>query len=82
MKHLKPMGVMVLVLALNTTPGFALERYWLGTTSTDFGTVNNWSTVSGGGGAAGVPQAGDNIRFDSNGTNSCVLAPWGQSTRP
>lgn len=50
------------------------NRYWIGTTSTDWSDTNNWSALSGGAGAAGVPTNADAAIFDTNSNaNDCVL---------
>jgi len=48
-------------------------RFWLGTTSTAWGTSANWSATSGGGGGAGVPTVSDDVTFDGSGNNPCEL---------
>lgn len=46
-------------------------RFWLGTTSSNWGTTANWSTTSGGGGGAAVPTASDDVTLDSGGNHPC-----------
>lgn len=49
------------------------SRYWIGATDTNWFNTGNWSTSSGGGGGASVPGASDNVVFDANYTNDCVV---------
>jgi hypothetical protein len=49
-------------------------RYWLGTTSTAWGTTGNWSATSGGAGGESVPTNADDVIFDANGNNPCAVS--------
>ncbi len=46
------------------------DRYWVGVDQ-DWHDANNWSTISGGGGGAGVPTASDDVFIDGNGFVLC-----------
>lgn len=63
------LGLMLQVLAAN-----ANNRYWVGTSSSDWNDKNNWASVSGGAGGAGIPGALDAVIFDNANTPyNCVL---------
>jgi hypothetical protein len=49
------------------------DRYWRGTTSTDWSNTNNWSNTSGGSTGFSVPTNANNdfAIFDANGNNPC-----------
>jgi hypothetical protein len=49
------------------------QRYWRGTTSSDWNNPQNWSASSGGAGGASVPGQFDNVFFDGVSTNPCIL---------
>jgi len=49
------------------------DRYWRGTTSTDWSNTNNWSNTSGGSTGFSAPSSADNVFFDANGNNPCTL---------
>jgi hypothetical protein len=49
------------------------DRYWRGTTSTDWSNTNNWSDTSGGSTGFSAPSSADNVFFDANGNNPCTL---------
>ncbi len=51
----------------------ASDRYWLGTTDSNWSDVNNWSATSGGSAGASVPTSSNYVYFDANGNNKCVL---------
>jgi len=64
-------------IASGTATVAILDRYWLGTTSTDHAVAANWATTSGGAGGASVPGTGNPVYFDGNGNNACtVTANW------
>lgn len=46
------------------------DRFWVGADS-DWHTIANWSTVTGGAGGAGVPTASDDVFIDGNGFALC-----------
>lgn len=81
MKHLKKtmnkinMYRLMLVLMLFTATGVnATNRYWVGVWPTiNWNNAANWSTVSGGGGTAGVPGSSDIAIFDALSINSCDI---------
>lgn len=49
----------------------ATTRYWVGAAS-NWAVAGNWNTVSGGGGASGLPVSGDNVVFDGGG-GDCII---------
>jgi uncharacterized protein YaiE (UPF0345 family) len=56
-----------LALALAFTAGTAMaqaDRYWVGTTGSNWSTSSNWSLTAGGGGGAGAPTSLQNAIFD------------------
>jgi hypothetical protein len=66
--------VILLSLVLQFFAANANQFYWVVSSSTDWNDKNNWSSVSGGAGGAGVPGASDDVFFDRAGTSyNCVL---------
>ncbi|MDI3318336.1 T9SS type A sorting domain-containing protein [Pinibacter soli] len=66
--------VILLFLMLHVVVANAAQLFWVGTSSSDWNDKNNWSTVSGGAGGAGVPGASDDVYFDQALTPyNCVL---------
>lgn len=53
-----------LVLVTIGSRSFAADRYWIGTTTGNWNSTANWSTVSGGAGGASVPGTTDVAIFD------------------
>ena len=60
----------------SSTPAFAANLYWVGWTSTDFGTAGNWSTTPGGAGNGTVPGVADTAIFsrESGGASAVIGA--------
>jgi len=52
----------------------ATDRYWIGGTNTDWNVKENWAYESGGAGGAPVPTVLDDVYFDGNGNQNCVLS--------
>lgn len=49
------------------------NRYWIAGAGAVWNSPANWSTSSGGGSGASVPNAGDTAIFDGNGTGDCQM---------
>jgi len=56
-----------------STYATATTRFWVGATSSNWNVTTNWNTTSGGGGATGIPAAGDDVIFDGNGLVDCNI---------
>jgi hypothetical protein len=52
---------------------FALKRYWISTTTSNWNTTSNWSDANGGSGGFSVPGSGDTAYFTSSKTGQCTL---------
>ena len=72
------------ILALNSTNGSnnvgwtfqtttGTLRYWVATSSGNWNSTANWSTVSGGGGGASVPVSTSDAIFDGNRNGDCNI---------
>lgn len=48
-------------------------RYWVAQNDSNWNLTTNWSTSSGGAGGASVPDGGNLVFFDRNGTGSCTV---------
>ena len=66
--------VILLSLLLQVLAANATQLYWVGTSSSDWNNKNNWASVSGGAGGAGIPGASDVAYFDrANAPYNCML---------
>lgn len=66
--------VILLTLMLQVLAVKANPFYWVGSSSSNWNDKNNWASVSGGAGGAGIPGASDDVFFDKAGTSyNCIL---------
>jgi len=56
------------------TLAYGANRYWIGTADTDWSNINNWSNTSGGSTGYSIPTSSDDVVFDGNGNNNCVIS--------
>ena len=53
------------------------NRFWVGISSTSWNNTANWSTTSGGSGGASIPDATDDVYFDSASSVNCSVNSTG-----
>src|SRR6476660_3196615 len=59
---------------IGALPTFAADYYWVGSTSSNWGTASNWSTSSGGTGGTVIPGGSDVAIFDGGSLSDCVIS--------
>ena len=60
-------------IMLSAFTSMAANRYWIGSTSSNWNDANNWSATSGGTVGATIPGFTDVVYFDANGSGTCNL---------
>jgi Fn3 associated len=50
-----------------------VDRYWISNILSNWNNTSNWAATSGGSGGATVPNLSSNVRFDNNGSGSCLI---------
>lgn len=65
---------MIAYLLVCTISAMAADRYWIGGTNNDNWTeTSNWSATDGGATGASIPTSSDDVFFNGNGNNLCVI---------